>query len=240
MKKIFTTLCLASLCLGAASAQGLKVTVDGNPVTNGTTVTSSNLEVTEIDGVVYLWELKPETHITVDENTTIIVTVTNLEGKSNVTYVGKDSAPADISFCGINVMGGMPGQCMTVAPGKSETMNQTLKSGDVGELQCYFMSGDFEHPVPQLLDVNTLVKIEAEGENGSEETFEFTLNMVYPSTGVNGVAAESADFSVAGGSIVANGDVEVYDLAGRRVANNGLQGMYIVRVNGRAAKVAVK
>lgn len=240
MKKTFTTLFFASLCL-AASAQGLKVTVDGQPVENGATVSSNTVEATEADGKIFMWELKPETHITVTEQAKITVTVTNVAGKSFVTYKDSKQEEAAISFCGVNAVGGMPGMCTIVNPGNSETMDQTLDASTAGELQCYFMSNNFENPVPSDLNANALVKIEAEGASG-KETFEFTLNMVYPGGGANAVEtiASAADFHVEGGRVIAEGEVEVYDLAGARVSNDSLSGAYIVRVNGRTAKIVVK
>lgn len=239
MKKFFTACALASLSL-CASAQLITVTVDGKPVANGDIVESSTLEVQEYDGVVFMWELKPHTIITANEAVDLDVYVTNPEGKGTVKYVGKDEETVNISFCGVNAVGGMPGNCLTLRPGDTRNMMQSLDANVEGELQCYFMSGDFENPAPEKLDAYAQVKIEADG-NTTAETFEFTLHMVYssPDNAVNTILGAS-DFSVVGGSIVADGDVEVYDLAGRRVANADLNGMYIVRSNGRAAKVAVK
>ncbi len=239
MKKIFTTLFLGGLCLGA-SAQILTVSVDGKPVANGETVASSHLDVTEFDGVVLMWELKPETTIKVSETANLMVTVTNPEGQSKVTYTGKDVEAAPINFCGVTVAGGMPGNCIPIKPGASETQTQVLKPLSEGVLECYFMSTDFTNPVPESLDAYAVVKIEAEGDSGAEETFEFTLNMKYPSTGVKVIAGDEAVYTIEGGRVVAEGEVEVYDLAGRRVANEGLSGMYVVRVDGKTAKVVVK
>lgn len=243
MKKLFTSLLLSGLCLGA-SAQILNVTVDGKPVANGDVVTSSTLDLTEVDGVVFMWELKPETVITVNEGARLIVSVTNPEGLSKVTYPGGEEQTANVSFCGVTVSGGRPGNCVPVSPGQTVTQTQTLKVGESGELECYFMStandpDTYAALAPLNLSAVAQVKIEAEGDE-SEESFEFTLNLVYPAAGVKEIGSEDALFSVAGGRVVADGEVEVYDLAGRRVANEGLDGMYIVRSAGRTAKVVVK
>lgn len=64
-------------------------------------------------------------------------------------------------------------------------------------------------------------------------------------SGIEGVGAESAEtrFSVSGGSVFANGSadkVEVYTLQGMRVANKALNGLYIVKANGKTVKMIVK
>lgn len=239
MKKFFTACALASLSL-CASAQLITVTVDGKPVANGDVVESSTLEIGEDGGIIFMWELKPHTIIKANEDVDLDVYVTNPEGKGSVKYVGKEAEETNISFCGVNAVGGMAGQCLTLKPGDTRNMMQSLDAGVEGELQCYFMSGDYVNPDPEKLDVYAQVKIDADGSTAAE-TFEFTLHMVYssPDNAVNTILGAS-DFSVVGGSIVADGEVEVYDLAGRRVVNEDLNGMYIVRSDGRAAKVVVK
>ena len=233
MKKIFTSLCLASLCL-AASAQDLTVTVDGQVVANGATVTSSHLDVVEYDGVVYQWELYPELLVKSEKGTNIAMTVTNLGGSVKYTDKAETEVPG-IAFCGIDLPGGAPGSCQTIAEGNSITLNQTLPAGVEGTGRVYFMSTNFSNPAPEKLDANARVKIVSDSE-----TFEFTLNMAYSGSAVKQVALGGNDFTVVGGSVVAPGEVEVYDLAGRRVENAGLNGMYIVRTAGKAAKVVVK
>ena len=64
-------------------------------------------------------------------------------------------------------------------------------------------------------------------------------------SGVKGIGAESAKVSIkaVGGSVLANGSaagVEVYTIEGVRVANSGLNGLYIVRAQGRTLKMIVK
>lgn len=237
MKKIFTTMALATLFLGA-SAQGLTVTVDGNAVSNGGKATSSTVHAQEYNGMIMMWELKPVIAITPAADANVTVKVTNLAG-GKVKYVNKDEAVPDISFCGVTVPGGMAGNCVPVGPGnESMPQSQIVDAGVTANVECYFMSTDFVNIVPEMLDCTAKIEIVCEGE--SEETFTFDLNMTYPDTGVKTIGADSANFTVAGGSIVADGEVEVYDLAGRRVANSGLNGMYIVRTAGKTAKVVVK
>lgn len=61
---------------------------------------------------------------------------------------------------------------------------------------------------------------------------------------VNSVAGEGdVVFTVADGKVLANGqsaDVEVYSIDGKRVANAGLNGLYIVRSGGKTAKLNVR
>lgn len=57
---------------------------------------------------------------------------------------------------------------------------------------------------------------------------------------VQGVEAETVRFSIAEGTARANGStegVEVYTIDGRRVANAGLNGLYIVKAHGKTAKI---
>lgn len=236
MKKIFTTLCLASLCL-AAGAQDLTVTIDGKPVSNGDVITSSTVEAFEYNGTVMSWELKPEMKLVSEKGTDVTMTVTNLAGGS-VKYADSpvDNNPT-VSFCGVTIPNGVPGNCVPLAVGESSTQSQTLAAGVEGTGMLYFMSTNFANPVPEDLKASAAVKV----VYGSE-TLEFTVNMVYSNddSGVVGVASEGVDFKVVDGAVVADGDVEVYDLAGRSVKNADLNGVYVVRVAGKTAKVVVK
>ena len=236
MKKIFTTLCLASLCL-AAGAQDLTVTIDGKPVSNGDVITSSTVEAVEIGGVVYSWELKPEMKLVSEKGTEVTMTVTNHTGGSVKYSDGSTVSNPEICFCGVNIPNGTPGNCVNLKLGESSTQSQTLAAGVEGTGMLYFMSTNFANPVPVDLNTSAAVKV----VYGSE-TLEFTVNMVYRSddSGVVGVASEGVDFKVVDGVVVADGDVEVYDLAGRSVENAGLNGVYVVRVAGKTAKVVVK
>ncbi len=157
----------------------LNVTVDGKSISNGETVVSSNVETQEFDDMIFAWELQPKTIITVSENSTLNVTVTNPEGMSRVTYVGEEETPATVGFSGVRILGGLPGICMPVKPGESCIQTQVMKKDAKGELGCYFMSANYNFVVPQNLDATAEVRIEAESESGKTEVFEFTLKMVY-------------------------------------------------------------
>ena len=239
MKKVFTTFVLASLCL-AAAAQDLTVTIDGKPVSNGDVITSNNVEMAESGGYIYSWDIKPVVHFFSEKGTDITVTVTNL-GNGYAKYAdGVSVIDPKVRYCGVKVIGGFPsGTCKNLGAGESDTQYQILPAGVTGIGQIYYESGNYNHPVPLEVKTSSLVKVLY-----GRETLEFTLIMEYSdpsgSVAVENIASEGADFTVVAGAVVADGEVEVYDLAGRRVQNDGLNGIYIIRIAGKTAKVVVK
>ncbi|MDE6083279.1 MAG: hypothetical protein K2G11_02205 [Muribaculaceae bacterium] len=239
MRKLFTIVLFLSLCI-VSRAQDLTVTVDGKPVSNGEVVISSRDVAVELNGEVYSWELKPVVNFISEKGTDIQVTVTNL-GDGYIRYWdGVVVTDPTVAFCGIKVIGGFPsGTCEYLHAGEKFTHNQILPANVTGVGQIYMVSSNYAHPVPMELRSTSAIKVVY-----GRETLEFTLKMEYKDpgidTGIEGVASEGVDFKIIDGAVVADEEVEVYDLTGSRVENMNLNGIYVVRIADKSTKVIVK
>lgn len=238
MKKLFTTLALGAFGIAALQAQIFTVTIDGKEVKNGETVSSSHVEAMEnplfdsskpediSNPKYFMWELKPEFKVNFASDANVYMTVTN------------KSETLPISDCGI----GAGSSCRTIQPGgELLTEHKDVKAGEL-IAQVYYNHADVAN-LPTSLDIPCVVKLQAESEDDTQE-FEFNLNLVYSNEpgAVNGIAGDDLSFAVENGRVVAsdNSAVEVYTFSGVRVANENLNGLYIVRAAGKTAKVAVK
>lgn len=230
MKKIFTLLSIAALAsAGASAADFLTIKVDGTEVKNGDVVISNKLEVVEFEGIVLNWELKPDFTIESKEGASYWLTITNA-GETPFSYCG-------VSGASTNTM-----MCQTLSAGQSWT-----DEGDLDASKAYKITYDYQHldltNIPESLECKGHFKVEAEADSG-EQALEFDVNLVYPAEGgsVDGIADEGITLIVGNGRVAAsNGTpVEVWTLDGARVANEGLNGVYVVRAGGKVVKIAVK
>lgn len=229
MKKIVTLLSIAALAsAGASAADFLSIKVDGTEVKNGDVVISNKLEVVEFEGEIINWELKPDFTIESSEGASFTMTLTN-------------TGETAFSFCGV-IGASSSGECQTLSAGQSMTTE-----GDFDASKAYVVSYDYQkpygEPVPESLECKGHFKVEAEADSG-EQALEFDVNLVYPAEGgsVDGIADEGITLIVGNGRVAAsNGTpVEVWTLDGARVANEGLNGVYVVRAGGKVVKIAVK
>lgn len=244
MKKLFTTLALGAFGIAALQAQIFTVTVDGKAVNSGETITSNSIHSFANPGFdsskpedmsnmpFFTWELKPVMKINFASAASVVMTVTN----NSDTY--------GLNDCGLTV--GIS-SCQTINPGGSLETKHDAPEGEVEvnvEYNHVFNALDGSYiPLPTSLQLPYKVKLQAENDDATQE-FEININIDYNSEpgAVNGIAGDELTFAVENGRVVAsdNSAVEVYTFSGVRVANENLNGLYIVRAAGKTAKVAVK
>lgn len=222
MKKIFTLGAAMLFASAGVFAQTINVTVEGKPVQNGDRVISYHADVEpDFD---YLM-LDPEVFVTVDADMTVTGKVYN---KSDRT----------INFCGLQE------QCEGVAPGEAskEPHTQALKAGVATNMLIdynYSLSDGKFPSATNPLSLECEVEIFAT-ENPSNKV-KFTVVMAYPegSLSVNDIISDGG-LRVDNGKVIANTPVEVYDMQGRRVANENLHGIFVVKAGNKTSKLIVK
>lgn len=228
MKNFFTLLSLAVLAgAGANAAEFLTIKVDGNQVKNGDVIISNKLEIDEFEGEIWGWELKPDFTIESSEEAVYTLEVTNV---GDTTF----------QFCGV-AGASTSGLCVPVLPGNSQT-----DEGDLEASHSYLVTYDYSYPdvpnVPEKVECKGFFKMEAECDSGVQN-IEFQVNMVYDgNNAVEGITGDKFTLIVGNGRVASadGGKIEVYTLSGARVANEGLDGIYVVRIGDKALKVAVK
>lgn len=228
MKKIFTLLSLAVLATaGANAADLLTIKVDGNEVKNGDVVISNKLLVEEFDGFLLNWEIKPEFTLESSEEVVYSLEISN-------------AGATDFSYCGVTGATTNTMICQTLHAGQKWTDEGVLQPSHKYPVAYYYMHLDLTN-LPSDLECKSHFKMEAEGESGIQN-IEFDVNLVYSNTSVDSILGEEFTLIVGNGRVAtAEGTpVEVYNLSGARVANEGLDGIYVVRIGGKALKVVVK
>lgn len=237
MKKLFTTLALGAFGIAALQAQIFTVTVDGKAVNSGETISSDHVHSIPNPGFdsskpvdmnnipFFMWELKPDMKVNVTADAEIIMTVIN------------KSETIDLNDCGF----GVGGSCQFIKPGNTLETRHQVAPGEV-EVNVYYNHADITN-LPQSLQLPYTIKLEAASDDATQE-FELNVNIDYKGDpgAVNGIVGDELGFAVENGRVVAsdNSAVEVYTFSGVRVANENLNGLYIVRAAGKTAKVAVK
>lgn len=223
MKKF---LLLSALALGAfsAMAQTVGVTVMGEPVANGGTVTSYCYEETKIewgDINIITKELNPHVSATSTPEATYIISVTDLT-TDNVQYM------PNVQICWpmlcVDVYKGKPG---TTQPG---TLGTTPKLLEIHSSPSTLTIPDVGQPATPWPDeafmLSCLVEIKKEGS--STNAFTFNLNMIY-----------DPDQASVGG-IVDDNDAapEFFDLSGRRVLNPE-KGQILIKRSGASVEKVI-
>lgn len=227
MKKFFTLLSVAVLATaGVNAADLLTIKVDGNQVKNGDVIISNKLVVEEFDGFIFNWELKPDFTIESSEEVVFLMDVSNA-GTTPFSYCGVAGASTNTN-------------CRILNAGQSTADEGTLQPSHSYSVTYDYMLADTTN-IPESVECKGHFKIEAEGESGIQN-IEFDINMVYSNSSVDSILGEEFTLMVGNGRVAtAEGSpVEVYNLSGARVANEGLDGIYVVRVGGKALKVVVK
>lgn len=229
MKKFFATLSLALLtAAGSQAADFLTVTVDGTTVKDGDVIISSELDTYEEDGMVWWWDIKPDFQITSSEDASYSMKIAN-------------SGETGFSYCGITLASENSLSCQQIAPGNDWT--------DIGKFQAgrsYPVVYDYQHSdlnnLPTSIECKGDFVLEATAASG-KETLTFSVNMIWPGDNkVEGLDEENFTIIAGNGRIESTDGrtVEVYDLSGTRVANEGLKGLYIARIGNRAIKTVVR
>lgn len=180
MKKIYSLLAMMMMA-GAAFAQTISVTVDGNAVSNGETV---ECLYTDIEShpvpVVTVWEMKPHVSITssATQEVTVTMDVTEKKGDNEIQNCFASCEPAN--------------SANNFVVSHSKTMN----AGESADADIHYSVKAKPAEIP--LHRNVLITVSAGSENMS-----FTLHMCWdPSAAaIEGVNAENADgqaYSISG------------------------------------------
>lgn len=229
MNKLFTALAILALSAPSAMAAGfLTITVDGTIVKNGDVIVSNKVEVDGEDGDLWSWEIKPEFTIESSEKASYSLTISN-KGETAFSYCGVSGATS-------NSLG-----CQTLGKDQSWTDNGELQAG-----RRYKVAYDYQHVdldnIPDKVECYGHFVVEANAASGTEN-LEFDVNMIYDGQGaVNDITDERFTIVVGNGRVeAANGaKVEVYSLTGARVANEGLNGIYVARIGNKSIKIVVR
>lgn len=196
---------------GIASAQTLSITVDGQAVENGGTVTSYTVHTDEGEpGPDYYFsvQLAPKVELSASEDTNASVefTPTKME-----TVTGAQ-------MC-------WPSSCQMTQEGKTLYASGALTANKPANLMIDSAWTDIEKDTPCSIEST----VKAYVTNNPSESIEFTLIMKYPGTpgAVEGIEADN------------NAPAVYYNLQGVQV-ENPTQGIYIVKRGSKTYKQVIR
>lgn len=189
MKKF---LLLSALAIGAitANAQSFTITVGGDPVENGATITS--YQVNEIMAEYGALQMDPEVIVTSPQDANIQVTVTNTT---------TDASAPKIQYC-------FPSLCKEIERGNSLTTTGPLLANNPTNLRLETV---IMYEMPEKGFTNSCEVAVTAGSN----TVKFNLNMVYDpnfDAAVDGIDADEAtpEYFTLSGVKVSNPDKGIY------------------------------
>lgn len=217
MKKLLLVSALAFGAL-AINAQDLTVTVGGEEIQNGATVTSYRTDEQLLQfGTL---KLDPEVMATVSENANLTVKVTNTTnpGATTVTKYDENGLPYEadvqIQFC-------WPSECYMISPLQSQVSSSSVGAGEPVNLAID--ATIFPYDATAYYEMDCTVKLTVNGSDDS--VFEFDLKMIYdPDSGVAGVTEDLDAPAV------------YYNLNGCKVSNPD-KGIYIKKQGNKVTKV---
>lgn len=207
MNKFFTLL-LGLACATALNAQNLTVTVNGNPVANGATVSAGNFEI--FGGDNGYWTCHPEAFITCDEDLTVI-----LEAKVPTLSGGNE-----VQFCPY-------GLCRTPVNGIAEASVNLVKDTPLSfetHLDVWSVLATDPCPTDIKADVEISVYYRL------KKVFSFTLAFDSSNVGaINAVENEEGSVKLAGNNILeynlpASTKLSIYSLNGSTVLQRTVNG----------------
>lgn len=211
MKKLLLLSALA-FCGLAANAQNLTVTVNGQPVENGSEVTSTHFECTDEEWGSY--QLLPHVMVTSDVATDVSVMLFNTTDASAMPM----GVSPFIQLC-------FPNGCEAIAPdSRSKEPHEGLIEANT-PTDLVIDSAEFyplDEPQPGSFTLSGNVTISA-----GSTTFAFVLNMTYDPElmSVDGIEADEAE-------------AVYYNLSGVQVANPD-RGIFIKKQGAKTQKVII-